>query len=186
MCLVLASFVYLAKISLFRLLQVISGQHLPRPDGETDGDVIDPYVKVRIRGHPDDENSNNKRKTEHVKNNGFHPVWDAGYFKFHVKVPQLAFIEFKVKDHSRSGSDKEIGSHVCPVEALQEGDTIFGFFNQSNFFHFPFLLQRVPPGLPRGLQWEAAHPRVAPGQDSFISRRATTVLSLKTSIISLF
>ena len=103
------------------IFKVISGQHLPRPDGESDGEVIDPYVKVRIRGHPDDENSNNKRKTEHVKNNGFHPVWDAGYFKFHVKVPQVAFIEFKVKDHSRSGSDKDIGSHVCPVEALQEG-----------------------------------------------------------------
>ena len=108
---------------------------MPRPDGESDGEVIDPYVKVRIRGHPDDEHSNNKRKTEHVKNNGFHPVWDAGYFKFHVKVPQLAFIEFKVKDHSRSGSDKEIGSHVCPVEALQEGEIILCFLLQSKLFY---------------------------------------------------
>ena len=96
--------------------------------------MIDPYVKVRIRGHPDDEHSNNKRKTEHVKNNGFHPVWDAGYFKFHVKVPQLAFIEFKVKDHSRSGSDKDIGSHVCPVEALQEGGATNLLLNSKSRF----------------------------------------------------
>ena len=102
--------------------------------------MIDPYVKVRIRGHPDDEHSNNKRKTEHVKNNGFHPVWDAGYFKFHVKVPQLAFIELKVKDHSRSGSDKDIGAHVCPVEALQEGGTINPFLNSKTTVGFHRVL----------------------------------------------
>lgn len=36
-------------------LVVVSGQHIPRPDGREDGEVIDPYVKVKIRGHPDDQ-----------------------------------------------------------------------------------------------------------------------------------
>ena len=36
-------------------LIVVSGQHIPRPEGKTDGEVIDPYVKIRIRGHPDDD-----------------------------------------------------------------------------------------------------------------------------------
>ena len=35
-------------------LTIVSGQHIPRPDGRLEGEVIDPYVKVRIRGHPDD------------------------------------------------------------------------------------------------------------------------------------
>jgi phosphatidylinositol phospholipase C delta len=36
-------------------LTIVSGQHIPRPDGKLEGEVIDPYVKVRIRGHPDDD-----------------------------------------------------------------------------------------------------------------------------------
>ncbi len=32
-----------------------SCQHIPKPEGEVRGEVIDPYVKVRVRGHPDDQ-----------------------------------------------------------------------------------------------------------------------------------
>jgi len=34
---------------------ILSGQHIPRPDGKIEGEVIDPYVKIKIRGHPDDQ-----------------------------------------------------------------------------------------------------------------------------------
>ncbi len=97
-------------------IQVVSGQHIPKPS--LSGEVIDPYVKVRIRGHPDD--AGNKAKTEHVQNNGFNPVW-AENFVFNVYVPQLAFLEFKVKDHSSTGSDKDIGSFCAPLTMLREG-----------------------------------------------------------------
>ena len=50
-----------------------------------------------MRGHPDDTGSHNKRKTEHVRNNGFNPVWKDATFEFLVKVPELAFLEFKVQ-----------------------------------------------------------------------------------------
>ena len=30
-------------------LTILSGQHIPRPDGKLEGDVIDPYVKVRLK-----------------------------------------------------------------------------------------------------------------------------------------
>ena len=53
--------------------------------------------QVRVRGHPDDTGSHNKRKTEHVRNNGFNPVWKDATFEFLVKVPELAFLEFKVQ-----------------------------------------------------------------------------------------
>ena len=102
-------------------VQILSGQHIPRPDGKLGGDIIDPYVKVRVRGHPDDHHGGNKGKTDHVKNNGFNPVWKEGKFTFVVKVPQLAFLEFKVKDYSTTGADKDIGASCTPLNLVQEG-----------------------------------------------------------------
>ena len=104
---------------------VVSGQHIPRPDGRLEGEVIDPYVKVRIRGHPDDESHpddrlHNKGQTDPVHNNGFNPVWNKD-FTFNVKVPSLAFLEFRVKDHSKSGTDHDIGAFCCPVNIVKQG-----------------------------------------------------------------
>ncbi|CAG2060302.1 unnamed protein product, partial [Timema podura] len=48
-------------------LEIISGQHIPKPDQEFDGDIVDPYVKVKILGHPQD---NQTMKTDVVKDNG--------------------------------------------------------------------------------------------------------------------
>jgi hypothetical protein len=38
------------------------------------GDIVDPYVRVEVRGAPCDERA---WKTDVVDNNGFHPVWNA-------------------------------------------------------------------------------------------------------------
>ena len=110
--------------------KVISGLSLPKPDGDLKGEVVDPYVKVRIRGHPDDEK--NKGKTEPVKNNGFNPVWQTEAsnenkenFEFVVTVPELAFLDIKVKDHSQSGTDDDLGMFCCPLSSIQEGTYIF-------------------------------------------------------------
>lgn len=48
-------------------IKIISGQHIPKPNKSTVGDVIDPYVKLQVYGHPADKN---KFKTKAVKNNG--------------------------------------------------------------------------------------------------------------------
>jgi len=100
-------------------VKVISGHHIPRPDGKTEGEVIDPYVKVRVRGHADDL-VDNKFKTSTCKNNGFNPMFDEEH-TFTVRLPQLAFLEFRVKDHSRTGSDKLIGAYCCPLTLIQQG-----------------------------------------------------------------
>merc|ERR1719150_561776 len=45
-------------------LQVISGQHIPSPMGVQQGELIDPYVDITVRGHADDfNNSSNHVKT---------------------------------------------------------------------------------------------------------------------------
>ena len=84
-----------------------------------------PCVKLRLRGHPDDEvNSEgdkiNKGKTKSVKNNGFNPVWNE-MFVFESKVPSLAFLEFKVKDHCKSGTDEDIAMFSAPLSLIKEG-----------------------------------------------------------------
>ena len=104
-------------------IEILSGQHIQSADESSD--ILDPYVKVRLRGHIDDEKDQdgakiNKGKTEHVKNNGFNPTWNATFY-FESKVPDLAFLEFKVKDHSMSGTDKALGMFCCPLKSVQQG-----------------------------------------------------------------
>ena len=36
-------------------IRIISGQHLPKSEQRLKGDIIEPYVKLRVRGHPEDE-----------------------------------------------------------------------------------------------------------------------------------
>jgi Ca2+-binding EF-hand superfamily protein len=102
-------------------VEILSGQHIPRPRGTDEGEVIDPYVEVKIRGHPDDYNEpDNHKETEAVRNNGFNPTWKQS-FTFSIKVPEVAFLELKVKDHSHSGKDQHLGSHASRLVDLQEG-----------------------------------------------------------------
>lgn len=104
-------------------MTIISGHHIPKPEGSKD--IVDPYVKIRIRGHEDDEKEGkekiNKGRTKPVKNNGFNPVWEKETFKFKIKVPQLAFLELKVKDHSSSGTDKDLAVFSAPLNLIQTG-----------------------------------------------------------------
>ena len=98
---------------------VLSGQLLPSADGKGfGGDKINPYVKVRIRGHPGDKE--NKGVTEHINANGFNPVWNKT-FKFSIKVPSLAFLEFRVKSKVARGNDQNLGAFCCPLNMVQEG-----------------------------------------------------------------
>jgi len=107
--------------SLILSVEILSGQHIPRPHGVDEGEVIDPYVEVKIRGHPDDyDEPENHKETEAVRNNGFNPTWKQS-FVFSIKVPEVAFLEFKVKDHSHSGKDQHLGSFTIRINDTQEG-----------------------------------------------------------------
>lgn len=48
-------------------IRVISGQHIPKPNQRTEGEIVDPYVKIKVYGHPADKQT---CKTKYVKNNG--------------------------------------------------------------------------------------------------------------------
>ena len=68
-------------------MTVIRGQHIPRPDGKPEDEVLNPYVKVRINGHTDE--SKNEQQTHPGK--GINPIWDVDTFRFPVKLFSLAF-----------------------------------------------------------------------------------------------
>merc|ERR1719206_142279 len=42
-------------------------------------------------------------------------------FVFNVKVPEVAILDLKVKDHSRTGKDQHLGSYAIRIMDMQEG-----------------------------------------------------------------
>ncbi|XP_034242163.1 1-phosphatidylinositol 4,5-bisphosphate phosphodiesterase delta-4-like [Thrips palmi] len=98
-------------------IQVISGQHLPKPEGEGLSDILDPYVKVMIIGHPMDMR---KKQTPVIHDNGLNPRWNST-FQFVVNVPELAFIYFIVKDETPRRHDPIVGAFALPLTSLAPG-----------------------------------------------------------------
>lgn len=56
-------------------MTILSGQHLP--PSEKKGDIVDPYIQVKVRGHTDDKQ---KQRTKTVKNNGEAVFFSSGDF----------------------------------------------------------------------------------------------------------
>ncbi|PNF34726.1 hypothetical protein B7P43_G05494 [Cryptotermes secundus] len=98
-------------------LIIISGQHIPKANQDLQGEVVDPYVVVKIVGHPADAQ---KKKTDIVRNNGFNPRWNQE-MSFSLKVPELAMVHFIVRDCSTTGKDAMLGMYALPFTSIQEG-----------------------------------------------------------------
>ena len=69
-------------------INVLSGQQLPKPGGAQKGEIIDPYVILRINGHPDDFA---EYKTKTVTDNGFNPIWNEVSCRLHVPIDQFCY-----------------------------------------------------------------------------------------------
>uniref|UniRef100_T1J420 Phosphoinositide phospholipase C n=1 Tax=Strigamia maritima TaxID=126957 RepID=T1J420_STRMM len=113
----ISSGVMFRQMFTIKVNEIISGQHLPRPDFENKGDIIDPYVIIKVRGHEVDERT---FKTKVVQNNGFNPIWNE-VFTFLIKVPQLAFVHFIVRDYSSTGRNEKLGEYCIQFENIQQG-----------------------------------------------------------------
>jgi len=102
-------------------ITVISAFQLPKVGGKEakqTGLVIDPYVKIKIRGAPVDETKSQKTKV--IKNNGFNPVWNAE-FKFPLQYPDFDILFFTINDNDLISSDDFIGQYAIPISAIREG-----------------------------------------------------------------
>ncbi|XP_058477186.1 1-phosphatidylinositol 4,5-bisphosphate phosphodiesterase delta-3-A-like [Solea solea] len=98
-------------------VRVISAQQLPKPEWDKPSSIVDPQVWVEIHGAPID---NNKKKTNHVDNNGFNPRWDCT-FNFTVHVPDLALVRFLVEDHDYTSSNDFLGQFTLPFTSVRTG-----------------------------------------------------------------
>ncbi|ELV10688.1 1-phosphatidylinositol-4,5-bisphosphate phosphodiesterase delta-4 [Tupaia chinensis] len=99
------------------LIQVISGQQLPKVKKTKEGSIVDPLVKVQIFGtRPDTA----QQETNYVDNNGFNPHWGET-LRFRVLVPELAMLRFVVKDYDWKSRDDFIGQYTLPLTCMQQG-----------------------------------------------------------------
>ncbi|XP_069761360.1 1-phosphatidylinositol 4,5-bisphosphate phosphodiesterase delta-3-like isoform X2 [Narcine bancroftii] len=99
------------------IIDVITAQQLPKVNKDKKNSIVDPLVRVEVHGVPDD---NATRRTRHVANNGFNPVWNES-LRFTVTVPELALIRFVVEDYDSSSSNDFIGQFTLPFSSMKEG-----------------------------------------------------------------
>ncbi|KAK3912705.1 1-phosphatidylinositol 4,5-bisphosphate phosphodiesterase delta-3-A [Frankliniella fusca] len=98
-------------------IRVLSGQNLPKPEGEGLSDILDPYVEVHIIGHPMDTT---QRQTHVIKDNGFNPRWFCT-LEFIVNLPELAFVYFIVRNDAPKRLDPVVGAYALPISSLAPG-----------------------------------------------------------------
>ncbi|XP_076043014.1 1-phosphatidylinositol 4,5-bisphosphate phosphodiesterase delta-4-like isoform X15 [Oratosquilla oratoria] len=96
-------------------VKIISGQHLPA--SEKKGDITDPYIQLKVRGHPLDKQ---KQRTKTIKNNGFNPVFDE-VLEVRIGVPQVSLIYFTVRDESSYAKDPVLARACIPFSSLMPG-----------------------------------------------------------------
>lgn len=92
-------------------IRVLSGTCLPKPKCGKVGEIIDPYVVVRVDDVSLDAEGDTvegslrkdlldkcERKTDDVRGNGYCPQWNSGLYSFPVKSPDVAMVSFNVID----------------------------------------------------------------------------------------
>jgi len=103
------------------VVTIVSGYQLPKVEGKEDhqkGEVIDPFVKIKVRGAPVD--TFKSQKTKVVKSNGFNPLWNSE-FKYTLNYPDLAVLFLAVSDADLVSKNDFIGQYVLPITCIREG-----------------------------------------------------------------
>uniref|UniRef100_A0A8D2CWI2 Phosphoinositide phospholipase C n=1 Tax=Sciurus vulgaris TaxID=55149 RepID=A0A8D2CWI2_SCIVU len=99
------------------LVQVISGQQLPKVNNTKEKSIVDPLVRVEIYGIRTDTTC---QETNYVENNGFNPYWGQTLC-FQVLVPELAVLRFVVKDYDWKSRNDFIGQYTLPWTCMKQG-----------------------------------------------------------------
>jgi hypothetical protein len=92
-------------------------KQVPKPKGAEKGDIVDPFVKVSILGHPRDRASFN---TLTVWDNGWNPTFNNS-FEFNLVCPELASLQLSIWDKNKVSADKFVCENIVPVSAIREG-----------------------------------------------------------------
>jgi hypothetical protein len=118
-------------------ITVLSGSCLPKPYGESSGEVISPYVIIRLHDvvtQPSDERLKvEERKTHKVQDNGFCPQWTgAKEFSFKVENPGVAMLQFTVHHSDEGFIDDTICRTAIPVRCLRQGLRSVHFYDSNS------------------------------------------------------
>ncbi|XP_077481546.1 1-phosphatidylinositol 4,5-bisphosphate phosphodiesterase delta-3-A-like isoform X1 [Stigmatopora argus] len=105
------------QASVLLTIRVISAQQLPKQERNKPTALLDPQVWVEIHGVPID---NDRKKTNHIQNNGFNPQWDCT-FNFTINAPSLALVRFVVEDHAYASRNGFVGQYTLPFTSLRTG-----------------------------------------------------------------
>ena len=109
-------------------ITIISGQCMPGSSSNGENNVIRPYVRVNIFGHPMEyDDLDQKYHTSIVENNSFNPFWNE-VVSIEVKLPALAFLQLSVHDKKSLTNvgekiikDPTLGSFIAPINMLSQG-----------------------------------------------------------------
>jgi len=108
-------------------MKVISGWQLPKTSGTTKGDVIDPYIDVKVVGLEADYAH---VKTKTVGNNGYNPVWNEE-MNFTIGKPDIAVIFIQVWDEDKLSANDFIAYSAIPVTSLRSGYRSVQLYNSK-------------------------------------------------------
>jgi hypothetical protein len=115
---------------------VISAQQLPKPGGAHKGEIIDPYVRVKVIGAPTDTTPP-PLHTRVVGDNGFKPIWNMTIDLKKIEQPELALLSFTVMDKDVD-TDDFIAASCLPVRAIRPGFRSVALFSSSSTRHGAF------------------------------------------------
>jgi phosphatidylinositol phospholipase C, delta len=135
-------------------IRVLSGNCLPKPKGEKDGETIDPYVTVSVYDIQGGGSSGKREELETstystaaVDNNGFCPVWNDAGKTFAVYNPDVAMVMFEVLDDDLVGDDR-IATASIPISCLRKGYRSIQLYrphsnSRSGAFQYATLLVEI-------------------------------------------
>ena len=99
-------------------IKVLLGSQFPKPNNSKKGEIIDPYVRLKLHGDEEDEKQPAVR-TKTIDDNGFNPVWNET-FQLTVNAMDLAVLSVKVLD-ADVDADDEICEMCIPVQSMRTG-----------------------------------------------------------------
>jgi hypothetical protein len=106
-------------------IRVVSGTCLPKPNGDTVGETIDPYVTVTVHDVVGNETKEEYKSSSYftsvVNDNGFAPVWNESEFhSFEIQFPQVAMVQIALMESDVTLDDK-VASASIPFSCLRRG-----------------------------------------------------------------
>ncbi|XP_059178362.1 1-phosphatidylinositol 4,5-bisphosphate phosphodiesterase eta-1-like [Physella acuta] len=115
-----------SEIKKVLVITIISGFQIPKPDDSLKGEIIDPFIRVRIEGATLDLA---EYKTKTISNNGFNPRWYETCV-FGLRVPEIALLKFTVFDEDVE-KDEFVGYFCLPYTSIREGFRHFPLFDRN-------------------------------------------------------